>query len=136
MRMEVYTGWVLPDFHTPNTVERQECRTFLPTAPNKIRSYWQDSLVSATATVSPAIVTHDEDVEVLFGVDGLTDVTLASQQFLGVGGAQNHLRLQVTLAGMNATILRFTYQVTILIRERGGDKDIPLQPGTVPTDPV
>jgi hypothetical protein len=133
VKMEVYTGWVLPNFHTPSTVAREDYRTFLPTAPNKIRSYGQNNLVSATATVSPAIVTHDEDVEVLFGVDGLTSVKLEPQQFLGFQGDQNCLRLQVTLAGMNATILRFTYQVTILMEDAGeGDKDMLLQPGTVP----
>ncbi len=146
MRMEVYTGWVLARFWGPRTVWRDEVRTFLPTSSvaqkpsNKIRSYAPGSLMFATATASPAtIFLGDVDEDALLGVDGLTDVQLVPQQIPGIGPPVFCLILQVTLAAMEATILRFTYQVTVLMN--AGDrlempKEITLEPETIPTDSV
>jgi hypothetical protein len=117
VRMEVYTGWVTPSFGAGGSTAREEARTFLPlTNQQQIRSYQQDSLVDHTVTVSPATIAPEEDEATLFGVDGAR-VALEPQTFPGVGGTQFCLVLRVDLVGLNVTLHRFTYQVTVLIDE-------------------
>ena len=72
--MEVYTGWVLPGFVAGGSTDRQEARTFLPIAPNRIKAYPAGSLLGVTATASPATIGPEEDEAVIVGVDGVRKV--------------------------------------------------------------
>lgn len=113
----MYIGWVTPSFRAGGSTAREEARTFLPlTDQQQIRSYQQNSLVDHTVTVSSATIAPEEDEATLFGVDGAR-VALEPQTFPGVGGTQFCLVLRVDLVGLNVTLHRFTYQVTVLIDE-------------------
>jgi len=131
-QMEVYTGWVTPSFGAGGSTVREEARTFVPlnTQP-QIRAYQRDSLVDHTVTVSPATIGPEEDEATLFGVDGAR-VALEPQSFSGIGGTQFCLVLRVDLVGLNVTLHRFTYQVTILSKVESEDLLIDLNRGDRP----
>src|SRR5918994_4173630 len=69
--MEVYTGWVLPNFVVGGSTARQEARLFLPIARNRVKFYPdEDNLLGFTVTASPATIEPAEDEAVIVGVDG------------------------------------------------------------------
>ena len=127
--MEVYTGVVAPDFFgTDTNILQDEIRTFLPFEPMKIKAYPRGSIKDVTATASLATITGAEDEAVLVGVDRVVSVQLESQANLG-----ECLVMRVELAALNAHILRYTYQVTLLVGEGAKIEELdPLNAGTGP----
>jgi hypothetical protein len=117
VKMEVYTGWVVPNFFAGSNVAHQQARTFLPiNNSRRITIYQRGSLVEWTATVSPATVQPEEDEATIFAVDGAPSVALEPQAFPGIGGDQFCLVLRVDLVGLNIALHRITYQVTVLTK--------------------
>jgi hypothetical protein len=116
-KVEVYTGWVVLNFDGgDDVIRRDQIGSFLPTSSGRVLQYEHD-LISTTVTVAPAIIASPED-DVMFGVDDAF-VDLRDQ---GLGSnPPRALVLTTALAAMNATIVRFTYQVTVLAErsERG-----------------
>jgi hypothetical protein len=95
----------------------------------RVRAYPQDSIIDFTAKASLASFAGSEDEAVIVGVDNVSDsmLPLESQPF------GECLVLRVLLAALNATIFRYTYQVTLLVRE--GAKIVEpdrLNAGTIP----
>jgi hypothetical protein len=134
--MEVYSGVVAFNFFgVVGSIRRDQYRTFLPFAPNELRSYPRGSLLDVAATASPAVIAHDEDNAVLYGVDEVASVRLETQAFDPTDPIQVDfcLVMRVELAAMNVEIIRFTYKVTLLISEGENPREIgPLPDGTLP----
>jgi hypothetical protein len=79
--LEVYSGWVAYVFAAGDNTRRDQYRTFLPFARNKIMSYPRDDLLDFTVTTSPSVISPEEDEATLFGVEEVSSVRLESQQF-------------------------------------------------------
>ena len=116
--MEVYTGVVVPflpgGFFGDDTTVRDRAMTFLPFKDMAVRVYPRGSIKDVTATASPATISVDEDEAFIGGVDTVASVQLEPQVF---GGAKEPLVMGADLAILNGSILRFTYQVTLLVDE-------------------
>jgi hypothetical protein len=134
--MEVYTGvvgFLAPDgFGGGGRVRRDEVRIFLPFEAMRVKAYSQVSFFDVTAMASVAAYRGDED-EILATVDRVVSVRLEQQAFPGVGGSHMCLVMRANLAAMNADILRYTYQVTVLVNAGAVTNDLaPLAAGTSP----
>jgi hypothetical protein len=127
--MEVYTGVVEPDFFSISTnIFRDELRSFLPVRAMTIKAYQPDSLVDSTAMATVATISGDQGKAVLVGIDRVVSVQLEPQANLG-----ECLMMRVELATLNAQILRYTYQVTVLVKEGASTQELdPLDSGTSP----
>jgi len=79
-----------------------------------VRSYPRDSIVDVTAMASLATFAGDEDEGIIAGVDNVLSVLLESQPF------GECLVMRASLAALHATIYRYTYQVTLLVKEGEG----------------
>lgn len=125
--IQVLTGWVVVDFReTSGHTRREDFQSFVPIGKlfsnptiSRIAPYDNvvaDEEVMSTAMVAPAAVTEPED-ENLFAVDSAF-ARLERQRHLP-GGPRSCLVLHVNAAVRNATIIRFSYQVTIRTVRRG-----------------
>ena len=132
--MEVYTGVVLPDFGdvsgTGTEIFRDELRSFVPFEPMSVKAYPHGSIKDVTAMASPASFAGEEDEAVIVGVDTVVSVKLELQ---GFGNQPECLVMRVSLAALNATIYRYTYQVTLLVEEGANIEELdPLNAGDSP----
>ena len=130
--MEVYTGVVVPDFSNTGlniSILQDEIRSFVPFEFMRVKAYPHDSIIDFTAMASPATIAGSEDEAVIVGVDNVppNSVLLESQPF------GECLVMRASLAALNATIFRYTYQVTLLVKEGAQIQDLaPLNTGTTP----
>jgi hypothetical protein len=130
--MEVYTGVVVPNFSRTGlniNILRDEIRSFVPFVFMRVKAYPRNSILDFTAMASPATIGGEEDEAVIVGVDNVVpDTVLLESQPFG-----ECLVLRVSLAALNARIFRYTYQVTLLVREGARIRDLdPLNAGTRP----
>jgi hypothetical protein len=120
VEMDVYTGVLSWSWTFPDHLIQTQVRTFLPVGPGVLKDYGQEAgshIVDFTATATPSVVAPVEDEANFFGVDGVPDVQMVVQPQLV--GDPRCLVMTVALAGLNVTIHRITYQVTVLVGGEG-----------------
>ena len=122
VKMEVYAGWVTFTFDGDDDppIDRDTLVTFLPVAPNTVRTFRdQSDLIDVTVTAAVSAAADYDDEANVEAVDFAT-VRLEPQVFGGVSGQPLCLVLRVRLAALAAKLHGVAYQVTVLT---GGRED-------------